>query len=197
MSEALPQVLRMVTSFGDPAATLTVAALILSWLATMVSWGLAARWIVAVGGCGLVLTAQFGMFHHWSALFSPIGLRVPSGHVAGSVIAYGGIALVAWHGLSGWGRVAAALGGAIPIVAVAASRWGLGAHTVAEILVGGGAALVWLAWFAVGYARLGVPARNWRGAVTASAAAVALTYGLTLNVWSMIRGALLHLRAVL
>jgi hypothetical protein len=185
------------TNFGDPAITLSLAAILFGWLFFAVSPMLALRWTAAVIACGLALTGMLTAFRIWHDLFGPVGLRVPSGHVAGAALAYGALAVVAAHGASRRRRMTLTFAAAAVVATIAVTRLRLSAHTVSEVLIGGAAGLGPLAWFTASYLRAGRAVPAWGAATAAAGAFIAGAQGVRLDVWAMIRAVLLQLKVAL
>ena len=129
------------TELGDTAVLVPLAALLVLWLLLSRCPRGAAWWAIAVVMC-VGLTAVLKLTFYGCP---PIpGLRSPSGHASFSTLVYGAITLVSATESRGFRRVMAISGGAGLILAIAASRLLLPAHSVPEIgfgLVIGSAAL--------------------------------------------------------
>jgi len=133
----------VVSDFGDTAVLLPLAA-ILSWILWRVAspassatalWSLA----LCLGGTVLLKLTFITCGRHWNA-----GLVSPSGHAAIALAVYGMATIVLASWVSGWWRISLAVAAVILVTGIAVSRVLLGAHTVAEVVVGllvGGAAL--------------------------------------------------------
>jgi membrane-associated phospholipid phosphatase len=155
-----------VTDLGDAAVTVPLAALLLVQL-TLVDHRAAFGWAAAVAACAAVVVAlKLGLMACGGA-WHAVAVS-PSGHAALAVAVYGTLAMLVRRFLGGVaGGVA---GGALVglAVLVAASRVVVGAHGVAEVLigamVGAGAALAFLhrgvvpAWSRPAWRRLAVAA---------------------------------------
>jgi membrane-associated phospholipid phosphatase len=122
------------TQFGDAIVTLALAAAILLWLAVFVGSRLAAVWggaVLLAGGGTALLKIYF------SACGTPLDtLQSPSGHTSMSTLVYGGLALILGAEAGPWQRLTAGAAGAALVLAIAASRVLLGAHSLVEIGVG-------------------------------------------------------------
>lgn len=141
----------MLTDFGDLAILLPLAVAILLWLAASRFARGTALWSVAlalcVGGTALLKIYFFAC---------PFGRDVvsPSGHSSFSTLVYGGLAvIVAGELASGWRRALMLGAGTALVIAIAASRVVLGAHSVREVFLGLAVGLASLALFAGGYLR--------------------------------------------
>jgi membrane-associated phospholipid phosphatase len=186
-----------VTNFGDPAVTLPIVALIFFWLWFAVSRPLARRWLVAVAACGLAMTGLLVLFHLQRDLFASIRLRVPSGHVAGTVLAYGGLAVIVAQALPGRWRIVPFMAGAAAVAVVALTRLRLQAHSIPEILLGAAVGLSGLLWFSARYFRLGAPAPHWKSSAAAAVVLVVATYGARLQMWDVIKEFLIGIKSML
>lgn len=95
------------------------------------------RWIVAGLATALAIGLAKMVFIPCGAWFPDLRLRSPSGHVAGSVAIYGGLAALLWRSRPGWLRVAVALAVGLLCLGIAISRVEIRAHSVSEVIVGG------------------------------------------------------------
>ncbi len=132
-------ILRFITDFGDQAVVLPLAVGVAVLFAAS-GWRRGAlSWIVAIGCTfGLILLLKLD-FAACADLDSNVRPNSPSGHAASAAAVYGGLAAImmrsAWHSRY-WAL------GAIPIAAFFAvvlgvSRVMLGAHSTAEVVIGG------------------------------------------------------------
>ena len=128
--------LNFVTDFADPAVLLPLGAVVALHL-------LAARWrrggsawvlCVAAVLAATVLAKLAG--YAASGLWGTRLLRSPSGHVAASAMIYGSLGALCLRPAPGRMRMGLAWAAGIAGL-VGASRIGVGAHTVPEVLVGG------------------------------------------------------------
>jgi len=123
------------TDFGDSAVTVPLAALTLIFLAAAREMRVALGWVLAIGGCAIVIGALkliFGACAHRLALANIVS---PSGHTAMSTAVYGSLALLIGAVLPRYRR-AIYVGAAIFIGGIAVSRAVLHEHDIAEIVVG-------------------------------------------------------------
>jgi membrane-associated phospholipid phosphatase len=139
------------TGFGDVALLLPLAATIFLWLQLSGATRAAAWWAFSVAVC-IAVTAVSKIFL-WGC--PPIsGLRSPSGHVSLSVLVYGAtVFVIAVEGGTLRPSIAVA-GGMALILAIAASRLLLDAHTVPEVMIGWVVGSASVALFARRYRRL-------------------------------------------
>lgn len=184
---------QFVSDFGDLAVVLPVAALVLVWLLrTPGSRPMAVAWVIAVAFCA----GAIGLLKIYFSVCSTGIVGSPSGHVATSILVYGGLALtiaVRWRRMT----VPAALAGAGLVGALAVSRVVIGAHDIAEVLIGAAIGAAALAIFAktVVRDRSAVPAKP----ILASAVlAVVLLHGQQVQAEQLIRvlGRYLHAQQV-
>jgi membrane-associated phospholipid phosphatase len=142
--------LAALTDFGDLAVLLPLAAVILVWLWRRPEkqgaawWGLA---LVVCIGATAVLKAYF-----FACPASP-ELHSPSGHASLSTVVYGGLATIIVAGREGWRRFAAISAAAALILAIAASRIALSAHSWLEVALGLLVGVASLAFFVRHYLR--------------------------------------------
>jgi len=173
------------TQFGDLAVLLPLTAVMLSWLLVIrSSWG-AASWALAVVFCaGLTAVLKIFLF---DCPFVP-ELHSPSGHSSLSTLVYGAITLVSANETTHLRRLMTIGGGTCLILAIAASRLLLSAHSALEIGVGlliGSAAL---ALFGRGYLRLRAAQAWLPPLLIASAVVVFVMYGRELHAEEVLRG---------
>src|ERR1700691_4225212 len=136
-------IIKFVSDFGDLAVLLPIAAAIQVWLLRAPeARRVAAIWAISLFFC-CGATALLKIY------FSACpygGINSPSGHAALSVFVYGGLSVVGAraHRILKFILLAAGVGLA---VAILATRVILGAHTVAEVLIGSVIGLIALAPF--------------------------------------------------
>jgi membrane-associated phospholipid phosphatase len=139
--------MRAGSEIGDIAVVMPLATAIFGWLLLMRTPRRAAWWwAVAVASCVSVTAVLEVVFYGCPP--AP-DLHSPSGHTSLSTLIYGAIALMAATESAGWPRIVAISSGAGLIVAIAASRLLLYAHSAAEIgsgLVIGITALALFSW---------------------------------------------------
>jgi len=126
--------MEILTDFGDIAVVLPLAAVILIWLAVRIGGRTAFIWLGALLACGAVTSLLKVYFKACSA--PSLALHSPSGHTSMSTFVYGGLVLVIGAETQSWRRLATGTLGAAAIIAIAVSRIILGAHSVAEVVVG-------------------------------------------------------------
>lgn len=95
------------------------------------------RWVLSVMAAGAGIALAKGIFIPCGAYLPGLDLRSPSGHVAGSVAIYGGLAALFWTSRPGTLRVLIALVVTATCIGIAVSRVYLHAHSVSEVIVGG------------------------------------------------------------
>lgn len=131
------------TDFGDSALLIPLAVAMLLWLVlgdrrSTVWWG------AAVGFC-VGVTALLKIFFYGCPPASD--MHSPSGHTGFSVLVYGAIALVTAIRVTGPRRMFTIVFGASLILAIAASRLILQAHSFPEVSLGLAIGLVSLTMF--------------------------------------------------
>ena len=150
----------LVTGFGDPAATLS-AALALALAFLLVSRKLCALWLTSLAACGLVIgLAKVVLYAHHALTgrLLPDALpNSPSGHVAGSALVYGAVAL----SYAGRWRDALAPAVLVLVLVIAFSRVYLGFHSDSDVLTGCAVGALCLAWFLRGMRREHVAPPAW------------------------------------
>jgi membrane-associated phospholipid phosphatase len=138
-------VIKFISDFGDLAVLLPIAAAVQIWLLRAPEGGRsAAIWAISlIFCCGATSLLKI----YFSAC--PYGgINSPSGHAALSVLVYGGLAaIVGTHASRSLKLVLAAAEFGL-VVAILASRVILGAHSIAEVLIGSAVGAMALAPFA-------------------------------------------------
>ncbi len=142
--------MRFFTDFADQAVVLPLTLAIAITLAVL-GWSRGAfGWVVAIGGTFAVMLGLKLLFIACGGMVPEAGIRTPSGHTAAAAVVIGG--LIALTSLGSASRMTVALLSALSgAVLFGFSRLFLGAHTVSEVIVGGGVGsagaimLVWLA----------------------------------------------------
>jgi membrane-associated phospholipid phosphatase len=132
----LTQAWTFVTDFGDSAVTLALSVVILGYLVTLRRHRAVFSWILAMGGCGLVVVLLKIILRACGPADLAATVSSPSGHTAASATVYCGLATVVAHRMRKDGRLIAWILAAAMITAVAVSRVVLGAHNPAEVAIG-------------------------------------------------------------
>lgn len=138
----MPFFLAALNELGDSIITLPLAALVLIWLGVSGSRRAAMAWLVALILCGGVTAAL--KIYFIACPVALISLDSPSGHTSMTCYVYGGLALITTAHAQTWRRDIVAALGALFVLAMAASRVVLHAHSLSEVIFGlviGGAAL--------------------------------------------------------
>lgn len=118
-----------------PVAAVTLCATLLLLVAA--PRATTRRWIVAVLATGLAIALAKAVFIPCGVYLLPgVRLLSPSGHVAGSVAIFGGLAALLWTSHPGWSRAVVALAIAGLCTAIAVSRVQVGVHTVSDVISG-------------------------------------------------------------
>lgn len=143
--------LHRVTGLGDVGVLLPVGVVI-----TLFCWlgghrRLALQWLILlIAGMGLTGIAKLA-FHVCGDILTGDRIRSPSGHVALSIIVYGGLAISLPGGRPLVVRALMAAGGVLLVLLIAWSRVRLGYHTRSEVLagflLGGGCLAVFAAFY--------------------------------------------------
>jgi membrane-associated phospholipid phosphatase len=125
-------VVGLITGLGNAALLLPATTVLLLYLLRARSWRAATAWVAALGLCAGLTVAAKMMFHACGEQFPTLDIRSPSGHTSLSTTFYGCGALMLSANQSWSRRLAALLASAGLIVAIAASRVALHAHTIEE-----------------------------------------------------------------
>ncbi len=139
-----------ITQLGDPNTIIGLGVLVGAVLLVSRHRWLAAGWVMALAGNGLLNQALKKVFErvrpvHDHGLVVELGYSFPSGHTSGSVVAYGMLAYLfirlvprAWH-------LPALLCAAAVAFATGCSRVFLQVHFATDVLAGFASGTVWLA----------------------------------------------------
>lgn len=139
----------IVTRFGD---TLTLTLLGVGVALLLVRAGrhwMAAAWVAAVGGNGVLNTALKGVFErvrpvHDHGLVHEAGWSFPSGHSSGAVVAYGMLAYVLIRRLEPRWHLPVLLGATAIAYSTGWSRVFLQVHYASDVVAGFASGLAWL-----------------------------------------------------
>jgi membrane-associated phospholipid phosphatase len=154
-------VVTLITGLGDAALLLPAAAVLLLYLLRTGSWRAATDWVAVLASCaGLTVVAKM-MFHACGGHFPALDIRSPSGHTSLSTTFYGCAALMLSANQNWPRRLAALLASAGLVVAIAASRVAVHAHTVEEAAAGFAIGLLCVVLFAVHYLPRGIDLPYW------------------------------------
>lgn len=123
----------LVTEFGDVAVLIPLATTILIWLLLIRSFRSAAWWAVSVLLCSVIIFVLKLVFYQCAPIPQ---LHSPSGHTSLSTLVYGAITLVTAVETKGLLQKMTLCAGICLILAIAASRSILNAHSVAEVGLG-------------------------------------------------------------
>lgn len=150
---------RTVTVFGDSLVLLPGSALLSVYLCRTVSNGAAAIWMRTLIGCLSTVAAAkilgYALAERADAVAGTAGTPAVSisGHAAFAALFFTSVCIIAASGLDHRGRVALGAAAAGIVVAVAASRLLLAAHTPLEAGLGVGTGLAFAMVFSRSYAR--------------------------------------------
>ena len=125
-----------ITDFGDSAVTAPLALLILIFLSAARQRQLALGWMLAIGGCAVVIGVLKLIFGACGHELTIVHLTSPSGHTAMSIAVYGSLALMVGARLPPDQRRTVLVAAAIAIVGIAVSRVALHDHSRSEIALG-------------------------------------------------------------
>jgi len=140
-----------ITGLGDVAVLVPVAALVALYCAMAGHRRLALQWVLMIV-IGMALTGAAKLaFHACGDMLTGDRIRSPSGHVALSMMVYGGLAIIMTGGRPRPLRVLFAIGGAILVLLIGWSRVRLGYHTRSEVVAGFFLGSLCLAGFAAFY----------------------------------------------
>ncbi|MGA8610122.1 MAG: phosphatase PAP2 family protein [Xanthobacteraceae bacterium] len=142
--------LKELTGFGNLAVLMPLATVMLLWLLLAHSHRVALWWAFAVVFCA-GLTAVLKVFFYGCP--PAPDLHSPSGHTSFSTLVYGAVTLATASQSRGVPRLIAIGVGAGFILAIAASRLLLHAHSAPEVVLGLAVGIVALALFAQPYRR--------------------------------------------
>lgn len=172
----------LISGLGDAALLLPAAAALLLYLLRARSWRAAAAWVAALTLCACLTVVAKMMFHACGAQLPVLGIQSPSGHTSLSVTFYGcgAFMLSAYHPWSR--RLAVLLAGAGLVLAIAASRVVLRAHTVDEVVAGLAIGLLCIGLYATIYLPRAVVALGWQLPMAVIIVLVLLTHGRHLSV---------------
>jgi undecaprenyl-diphosphatase len=142
--------LSLFTHLGDRNGLIALGVAVLAGLAWRRRWRLAALWVLATGGAGLLtlaLKAGFARvrpdYLHGFAVVQGYGF--PSGHAAGAAAVYGMLACLLLRAAAPRWHLAVILAGTGLIAAIGVSRVLLRAHYASDVAAGWLLALLWLA----------------------------------------------------
>ena len=143
------QVFAVLTRLGDTATLTGVCIVVALALVAARRHALAAAWVLTVAGGGSLNASLKHVFERsrpsgegW--LVGADGFSFPSGHSAGSVVAYGMLAYLAMRLLPGRAHVPVALLMAALAATIGASRMFLRVHYASDVLAGFALGVCWL-----------------------------------------------------
>jgi len=172
-------ILMAITDLGDAALLLPVALLLALVLWTQQSAAAALSWLGALLAALSAIAALKLVGHTCRSALGVPSLVSPSGHATFAAMVYGATAIAVARHTAGPVRWLALLGGAGIVLAVAASRRLIGAHSSLEVLVGLMIGALGLALFARTYLRL--PPASFRSRRAAALAAVLALAAVSLH----------------
>lgn len=186
--------LRLITDIGDAAFLVPMSCLVLAYLLWRHSSRAALAWISALVLCGgLTLLAKIG-FYVCGDQLADAAIRSPSGHTSLSATFYGCGALLLSTDRRRPIQLALLLASGALILAIAASRILLDAHTPAEVVVGLIIGFVAVAWFGLHYFRAQTPTLPLLPLAVVMILVAFLVHGRHINTEKWIAAAAQHLR---
>jgi hypothetical protein len=169
--------MKFLTDFADQAVMLPLAAAITLALALSGWWRGCAAWVVAVAGVLATIGVLKVLFFACFNVLGFTGIHSPSGHTASAAVIMGGALVLFLRG-----RVPLVVLALIPLslaILFGITRLAVHAHSVPEVIVGGGIGLIGAATLAVlAGPRPAVP--GWPAALAAAGILVGL-HGLRLG----------------
>ncbi len=144
------QVFARLTRLGDPAVLAALGAVVAAALVWRGRRGLALGWVVALAGSGLLNAVLKRVFErvrplHHDGLVLADGFSFPSGHSAGSVVAYGMLAYVLTRFLPARWHLPVVLAAVALAFTVGSSRVFLRVHFPSDVAAGFASGTAWLA----------------------------------------------------
>lgn len=151
-----PDVLRVLTDFGDTAVVIPLATLLV-----LLTWKLESRqaaWFLAraTASC-LVMMAMLKFVLLSCSHATTLPASSPSGHAALTLFFYGSLATIVYVRVGALLKIVTVAVALLLIGTVAVSRVTLGAHTPLEVVTGVLVGLLSLLWFVKSYADLPHP----------------------------------------
>jgi undecaprenyl-diphosphatase len=140
-----------VSLLGSPGFVAAWGLVLVGSLLVRRQYFLLGGWVAAVAGGGLLDLALKRVFHRTrptgdGPLLTAKGWSFPSGHVMGSLVAYGMLAYLLVREFHGRRlQVAVSAGAALLILLIGLSRMYLGVHYFSDVIGGYAAGAVWLA----------------------------------------------------
>lgn len=176
-----------ITEFGDPAVTVSMAALLLIWLLALRLRLVALSWAAALVLTGSATAALKILVYLHAGPYPPFSRSGPSGHVSGSALVYGAFALVVARATLGWARAVAIASAALAVAAIGFSRKYLHTHSTGDVIAGCMIGSINLAWFARRFICQSLPLAGWRAAVVSAVALACVVHGSRLDVDFLLR----------
>jgi membrane-associated phospholipid phosphatase len=189
--------MHIITGFGDPALVLPISGIVLVWLAVGGFYGLATRWVIAVGMCGFATALVRFVFHVGREVGWVDLPHIPSGHTSGSTLVYGTLALIAAHAQRDRrAAIAAAAAGAVMVGMIAFSRIATYAHTGEEVLAGMSVGLAVLFWFGCNYLATNPQLKGGRVAAIGILLTGLALHGERADIWPVLEAIVAKVRTV-
>jgi membrane-associated phospholipid phosphatase len=186
---ARPAMLEVITGLGDSGFLVPTSALLLAYFLYLRAGRAALVWVTTLALCaGLTILLKIG-FHACGATIPYVNLRSPSGHASFSMTFYASFALMIAVDKPRAVRLALLASSAALVLAIAASRVLLHAHTTSEVAAGLGIGLCCVGWFERHYLA-GTPVLvRWQPLLAAMLVLALLTYSWHLSIEALIEHA--------
>jgi membrane-associated phospholipid phosphatase len=184
----------LITGLGDAALLLPAATTLLLYLLWTRSWRAATAFIGALSLCIVLTVACKMIFHACAGHFLALIIRSPSGHTSLSTTFYGCGALMIAADRRWDRRLAVMLVGVALVVAIAASRIVLRAHTIEEVVAGFAIGIVCMAFYSIQYLPQTSVSLDWRLPVAGVGILALLTHGEHVSVETLIDRVADHIR---
>ena len=180
------------TDFADQAVLLPILALVAVLLGAQRQWRVMTAWVVSISGvCAVVLVLKIAFYScgwAWPALDADAAdLRSPSGHTAASAVVYASLLVLLLPGTRRAAILTASIGSASVAAAIGATRIGLAAHSLSEVVVGAAIGITGALAFAL-LAGGRIPRSTGRPILVASLVAAILLHGRHLPAEAAIQG---------
>ena len=175
-------ILHWVTGLGDAALLVPLSLLLLAYFVYRRSKSGAADWTIALAICVIATVVGKICFRACEPVVSFLGVHIPSGHVSFSATYYLSVAAAASLEKPAWHRYLILAASSLIVLAIAASRVMLHAHTLAEVVLGGAIGVASAGWFIYRFRRHQQIVPDWRVVTGTLLAFALLTHGWHLDV---------------
>jgi membrane-associated phospholipid phosphatase len=175
-------ILQWITGLGDAALLVPLSLLLLAFFVYRRSKSGAADWAIALAICVIATVVGKVCFRACEPVVSFLGVRSPSGHVSFGATYYLSIAAAASLERPAWHRYLILAASSLVVLAIAASRVMLHAHTLTEVVLGGAIGVASAGWFIYRFRHKQQVMPDWRVVTGTILALVLLTHGWHLDV---------------